>query len=412
MKKRDFIISPTRYALILGLFGILLLSYIARAVPPVIALLYHQQFSRISTSHAQRALHTLRRAVRFDPHNPQYHQTLATALHQLSAEQSSLEESQRMMQHAAASIRQAIMLNPGDPWNYYELGRLEDEQHNCFTLPPEACPAQQYFLYALQKYPGSLFLRGVVASWLYPHDPAHALELIQSFLRRSPESTSPIFDLIWERYPDYETLKRFLPDTPKAIHEFSKFLYQHHLDYASDLEMQRAASPASCDAADVLQRSPDRRVLVLGHDDGSADWRSYLASEDTRIKKTLCLPDDVASYDEAVLQILMNRGVPGDCITDIYVNKELIQPLTHSIPHEPAWNEIPIDISLLHGKRAIHVYVRVRNASASGNYLQIMGDHDTPTARSVFNLDATRDLSLDNGIQQGEYMIRLVLKKH
>ncbi|MCP4396080.1 MAG: hypothetical protein GY801_02045 [bacterium] len=417
MKKQDFTFSRKRYYLLLSLVGLLMLLYLGQAIRPLLALAYHQKFSGIPAEQYRAATQTLETAIRLDRKNPQYHQELGRYLHQFYAGQPSLDAPQRKMgfQEAAASLTTAAILNPGNPWNYYELGRLENYQYGCASQDDEECLTQQYFLSALKKSPGNIFLQGTVSGWLYQHDPARAVQLIQQFLSRYPESTSLLFDVLWHQISDDKVLRSLLPDNPTAILKFSEFLYAHHLDHESEREIQGLTPPThqhDCDSADILQRVSDNRTVELGRDDGSAEWRSYLASEETRIKKSICLPEDMADYDEAVLKILMNSGVPGEFIASFSLNEHLIQRLERSIPYEVSWHEIPFDISLLYGKKKIHFYVRVTNASASGNYLQIMGDRDTPTSQSAFNFGNTEDLSLDEGIQQGEYMIRLVLKKH
>ena len=94
----------------------------------------------------------------------------------------------------------------------------------------------------------------------------------------------------------------------------------------------------------------------------------------------------------------------------IHLDNHLIQSFPHTIAHEPQWYEIPFDPALLLGKSWVSVYIRVRDASAAGNYLQVMGDEHSPTRFSVFNFDTVDDLSFDPEVQTGEFMIRLVLQ--
>ena len=75
------------------------------------------------------------------------------------------------------------------------------------------------------------------------------------------------------------------------------------------------------------------------------------------------------------------------------------------------WYEIPFDIHWLHGKSRISVYIRVSDASQRGNFLQIWGSQKTSTSESMFNFETTEDLSSERGIQTGEYLIRLILRK-
>jgi hypothetical protein len=107
----------------------------------------------------------------------------------------------------------------------------------------------------------------------------------------------------------------------------------------------------------------------------------------------------------------MNNGGASHFSAHFYLDDHLIRRVKTKIPSFAKWYEIPFDIAFLQGKSRVHVYVRVAEASTSGNSLHIWGDQDTPTTRSVFNFDAVDDLSFHNGIQSGEYMIRLILKK-
>jgi hypothetical protein len=107
----------------------------------------------------------------------------------------------------------------------------------------------------------------------------------------------------------------------------------------------------------------------------------------------------------------MNNGGNRHFSVQVSIDDHQIAEYQRTVPRAANWHEIPFDITLLRGKTKITVYIRVLGASKAGNYLQIGGDQDTPTTHSVFNVQTTNDLSPEEGVQTGEYMIRLVLRE-
>ncbi len=294
--------------------------------------------------------------------------------------------------HEAASwLRKAGALDPADPWYFYELGRLSHTRDACLAQQEnrsDRCPAARYFLTALHNAPNNMFLREAVGRWFYDYDRDTAHQLLRKIIAR-------------------ETI--IMPEHPEISHKYSKFLYDIHLDYESDREakhlLHRAALP------NVLRHSPGNQEIELGNDDGTVEWSTRLGSETLRVKKIISLPGNLEKYDSAALKVYMNNGGNEDFIARIGIDDQLIKTYEQTVSRTAQWYEIPFDTSLLQGKSSINVYIRVTDVSAAGNYLQIWGDQDTPTAQSVFNFNTTDDLSFDKGIQTGEYMIRLVLKK-
>jgi hypothetical protein len=129
-----------------------------------------------------------------------------------------------------------------------------------------------------------------------------------------------------------------------------------------------------------------------------------------RVKKEICLPETLESYDTAMLRIFLNHGGNPNFIMQVSLDDQSIKALP-PLPETAQWYEIPLERSLLAGKSLITVYIRISGASEAGNSLQLWGDQDTPTTQSVSNLKTIHDLSSDEGNQTGEYMIRLVLHR-
>ncbi len=238
-------------------------------------------------------------------------------------------------------------------------------------------------------------MRKEVGLWYYHYDPEAAHQLLRALIVRDIANS---------------------PEHLQNTRDFSKFLYEIRMDYESDREAEQALPSKKketepCKANVVAQGSSDHQEIELGNDDGSAEWRTRLVSETLRVKKVICLPEDLDEYNYTAVKIYMNNGGNRDFLTQINIDDYLIKQYHHIVPRTAKWYEISFDKTLLQGKSRITVYIRVTDASETGNYLQIWGDQNTPTTHSVFNFDTTHDLSFDEGIQTGEYMIRLVLKK-
>ena len=390
----------------MSLIGLFMLLYLFQVVRPLIALAYYQKFSVMPAAQYQLVTKTLETTIRFDRKNPQYHSDLGTYLHQFYAEQPSPDELQREMglQQASASLKRAVMLDPGDTWNYYELARLSLSEGDgsdvsaCSSFENlERCLPARYFLTALKKSPHNLFLRRTAGRWLYDIAPENALELLQQFI---PEKHQ---------------------DSQESILDLSKFLYDIRLDYEGDLLYQRllegTTSDTICHSTSIVfpptQGTADQNVIELGSDDGSAEWRTYLASEVVRVKKVICLPDNTEDFSAASLKIFMGNGGNGNFWADITIDTQLIRRYSPyaPVPRNATWHEIPFDPAILKGKSVVGVYIRVSGATSKDNFLQLLGDRDTIRQSSMFNFQETGDLSQDEGVQTGEYMIRLVLKK-
>jgi hypothetical protein len=253
----------------------------------------------------------------------------------------------------------------------------------------------QYFLTALNNAPKNPFLRKTVGRWVYNYEQEAGVSLIRKILAGDEEKV-----LV----------------SPSIARNFSNFLYTIRMDYASDREARHIGRSEEgesepCKIRHVLQRSPDNQNVEFGHDDGSAEWRTRLTSETSRVKKVICLPENLAEYTNAALKIFMNSDGNSNFTAQISIDDHLIKQDHQTMPSIRSWHEIPFDNSILQGKSSINVYVRFAGVPKAGKYLEIWGDQDTPTTQSVLNYNTKDDLSSEEGVQTGEYMIRLVLRK-
>lgn len=416
MKKRALMLPPIVFYGYLLVTGGCLLWYLARVTLSLIA--FASQHGVHSESPSAMAAFT--QAIQYDRNHPDYVSGLASALLQSAATLISPAEAENRanrLHEAETWFQRAVMLDPGNPWNYYELGRIAllypvtsfQKKNSVYW---KETPAGRYFFLALQHAPNNVFLHYVVGGWLYLSYPEQAFALIREFLSRGPSQTLNILEGLWPQIQDYTTLKRFLPENQDVFLQFSQFLYEKTLDYESDLEALRAGALTQiCPPNSVIRRSLDNREIELGNDDGSAEWTTYIAADYVRVQKMICLPQNVDDYQYAALKIFMGGGNKQNFTAVISLNNHEIKRYEQTMPETLAWYEIPFERRLLNGQSEIYVYIRTLGASTAGNYLRIRGDQETPTVNSVFNFLDTHDLSFDRHEQTGEYMIRLVLRK-
>lgn len=416
MKKRALTLPPLVFYGSLFVIGCCLVWYLAKATLSLAAFAVQQRVP----NDPRTAIEVFSQALRYDRNHPDYASGLANAFLKSATSITSAEDPKKRLsgfQQAETWFKRAVMLDPANPWNYYELGRLvlyrsdtsfQDEPQKDW----EDSPVGRYFSLALQKAPNSVFLHHAVGSWLYFSNPEQAFALVRNILSRGPSQTINILTGLWPQIQDYTTLKRFLPENKDVFLQFSQFLYEKALDYESDLEAVRAgALTQTCPANSVIQRSPDNRTIEIGSDDGSAEWTTYLAADYVRVQKMICLPQDIDDYEYAALKLLMGGGYKQDFTVIISLNNHEIIRYEQTLPEPLTWYEIPFDRQLIEGQSKIYVYIRTLGASTSGNYLRIRGDQDRHAETSVFNFLDTDDLSFNRQEQTGEYMIRLVLRK-
>ncbi|GAK57255.1 hypothetical protein U27_04220 [Candidatus Vecturithrix granuli] len=366
------------------------------------------------------AIAAFTQALQYDRNHPDYVSGLAGALLESAVRLTSPADSENRairLEETETWFQRAIMLNPANPWNYYQLGRLELHRssksfQNTIQEDWQDFPTGRYFSLALQNAPNNVFLHYAVGRWLYSHDPEQAFALIRGFLGRGSAQTLNILEGLWPQIQDYAILRRFLPENQDVFLQFSQFLYEKALDYESDLEAICAGVlTQTCPPNVIISRSQDDREIELGNDDGSAEWTTYIAADYVRVQKMICLPQNIDDYQYAALKIFMGGGNKQNFTVVISLNNHEIKRYEQTMPATLTWYEIPFDRRLLDGQSKIYVYMRTLGASTAGNYLRIRGDQETPTVNSVFNFLDTHDLSFDRHEQTGEYMIRLVLRK-
>lgn len=398
MKKHQLTLTPITYYLAISVVGFCLALYLIRAICLLFGVNNYQKFSvnvkdapkpEQAEQRHQSLLNLINQAIRYDRTNPQYWSSLGSYLLEYAAAATDQTQKERNFQDAAQSLKHAALRDPANAWNYYELGRLYARKSPC-PNNGESCLAAQYFLAAFQRAPSSIFMQRAVGRWLYDYDREAAYRLIGEQIVSSLATGSE-------------------PQSPAVKH--AKFLYAIRADDASDLEADPILRPSADCRANIVRQSADGREIELGNDDGSAEWRVRLITDTMRVRKTICLPEPPEDYQTAVLKILMNSGLNRNFTAFVSVDDSLIKRYNANIPLNTDWYEIPFDKNLLTGKSAVNVYIRVTQASSAGNYLQIWGDQHTPATTSVLNFQTTDDLSLDDGVQAGEYMIRLVLRK-
>lgn len=398
--------------LLIGLAGVV--GFMAWCGRPYVAHLWAQHFFETaalttrgydSESVSETAELAINQAIRWDRNHGGYAFALGDFLYQQAVQHgktADIDEYVRLLDEAEEWLNQAVWQDPANPWYYYNLGRVSLLQGTCeqsegaeadFDRMLAVCPTARHYFLALRNAPNNAFLRRFAGGWFYRYDQALAFAMMSRILNVA--NSQP----------------------PSAVEEprmIAQFLYDMHLENESEhWRRQYAVNPlASCERPDVLRTADNLAEIELGSDDGSAEWRAILISDGERVHKEICLPDSIEAYSEGVLKILMNNGGNGNFTAQIVIDETVIHEFTPvlSVPRESAWYDIPFDPQILRGKKRIQVYIRVSGASWSGNYLQIWGDQQTSSGRSTWNLDRSDDLSPDQGLQTGEYLIRLVLK--
>ena len=292
---------------------------------------------------------------------------------------------------AEASLKRAVMLDPANPWHYYALGNLSYRRGDYETGNWQDCPVTRFFSSAFKHAPKNIFFRKTLGAWYYYFD----REFAYSFLEKI-----------------FEDDRRNSGAVKESSRVFAEFLYDVQLDYESDreakfLEQQRSGM---CELKILATESADRQAPELGRDDGSAEWKTALRLEGERVKKEICLPENLAEYQSAAIKILMNRVGKASLNLRLSLDDSQIAVSEELFSQLPEWREIPVDLSLLQGKSVVNVYLRA-DPSSPDSFLEIWGDQETPRSQSTFNFRQTKDLSPDKGRQGGEYMIRLILRK-
>ena len=402
MKKRDLRCSPCCFAAVLGAAGLLILAYLARAVLSLLAVASYQQFEAQTV---QRSIDTLTptelaaaqtaisNAIRFDTRQAHYLATFGSLLTQSAAAIADATERADGFAHAERLLKQAARSDPARPWYFYDLGRFALARQGCRDVRDDTtCPTASYFAAALTAAPTNAFLRNAVSLWFYGQDRAAAFQVMRA------------------------AIARYQADARQALYELAQLLYELKLDYESDQQLAAwsnlttaSVAPSTCQP---LTARDDAATAEFGRDNGTHEWRSVLFREEMRLKKTICVPANLDTYATAALKILLARVGSPEFRVFISVDDQLVATLQQPIPMNTTWTEIPFDLALLRGKRQIHVYLRVsRLIDPATDYFVVWGDADSPNQASVLNFADTDDLTVYEGVQPGEFLIRLALRQ-
>lgn len=412
-----------------GVYGLLLiatvcvLSGIVAVTRTFSAVLSHKNFRTMlafieqgyaSDENHHIALSSAQQAIASDSNNADYHFALGSYLYRHAFDddrQGDVEASRQSLDDAEFWLRNAVMLAPSNPWYYYELGNVGLARGECQPSlqktmhATKPCKTVEYYHVALHNAPMNYFLRRNAGRWLYDYDQEIGLAVLEE-LRQHTYGTEPASHAQWNL-------------------QIGRLLYDLQLDMVSDEYANRAGNAAlakdfECMAVPLdypilrpIEENNPGQEVVFGNDDGTPEWRTHLYSDTMRIRKDICLPDDVQTYTTAALKILMNNGANGAFTARFFIDDHLVKTYSplDPVPRIAAWYEMPVDLELLRDRPMVSVYIRVSGVSNQGNYLQVWGDGDTPNADSVLNFDRTEDLSFHEGIQSGEYMVQLVLRK-
>jgi hypothetical protein len=153
---------------------------------------------------------------------------------------------------------------------------------------------------------------------------------------------------------------------------------------------------------------------------GIRSWRCYLANTYDTIQKIFLIPPDSHQYREVYLKIFMHGALKTNpkekntYMLVIKVNERIAQVMKEGVSSEMGWKYVAIDPNLIKGKDKIMVsFFLTGKPDPTNNYVNFYGEETTVTTkthRSLFN-GSSKDLSPESGLQQGEYLIRLVLRR-
>lgn len=350
---------------------------------------------------SEKPIASIRTAIRYDRNQAEYPYALGTYLlrHLLENRESpNTQVAQHTLNEAEKWLRRAFVLDPANPWYAYELGRLSAYRDDCRshvadTSQTTHCPAVSYYRAALQNAPKHLFLRRAVGQWYRAYDPEEAFRFLRTL--HVNDAPNPA-------------------ETPYILRESAKIWYDLHMDSESDDDLQRQIfhdQPAHERCIPTQISSDPETENEWGHDDGRGEWAAILHTDTARVKKVICLPEDLMEYQTAALKIRMNRVGYETLRITIKIDDQILNFPEQSLNTVPQWHEIPVPLAVLSGKSKVAVYVRCVGSPDAQNALQIWGDRDTVNTQSVFGLNINDDLAPAEGKQAGEYLIRLVLRK-
>ena len=157
------------------------------------AFAYYRQFSTTvsgknnpsseNVSYYNSARDTLKKAIAYDRNHADYRYALGTFLYTDALGRQKTNDTHDFS-NAEHWMQRATLLNPANPWNYYELGRLSHSRGDCFEqqrveAKHQSCTTSRYFIAALQNAPKEIFLRQAVGRWFFTYDHAQGEHLLK-----------------------------------------------------------------------------------------------------------------------------------------------------------------------------------------------------------------------------------------
>jgi tetratricopeptide (TPR) repeat protein len=407
MKIYSLKMSPFVYYCLVFVAGMCVVLYLGHTIKMFLAFRDYQTFTEATLTDKKIADDTHLRqmittAVNTDRNNAEYAHALGRYhLKVVVADQSAttpvpqtqeLDEAERWLQ-------KAVQLDPGNPEYYYHLGRVGYYRGDCLirhdisvTNLGAACSTARYFWAALQNAPKNMFLRKETGQLFCAYNREAAITMMRKLIA--------------------DDTGNFMQNPGQTANEFSRVLYDLHMDYESDLVLERVKPMQLMPSPPTIlaQSDSEGQTYELGDNDGSAEWNTRLVSQTERVKKVIELPKQPEKYDYAALKLFMNRGPEALLEMKIWLDDHLITLPDDLISVVPTWHEVAFDPAILQGKSHLTISIRGENLCEPDNYLQIWGDQDTPTIHSTWGWKSTDDLSAAPGRQRGEYMIRLLVK--
>jgi len=150
----------------------------------------------------------------------------------------------------------------------------------------------------------------------------------------------------------------------------------------------------------------------LRDDSGTPGARSFLGATNTRMKKVLLVPDLAAAKGFGLRFFGSTCGIASDKFSLVVsLNGQAIKTYKGSELNEGGWFETPIPDGLLKPENEV-VFEATGAPNGHPDWFAIKIDTGATTGRSYWSEDDGKtwtkdDLSLDQGTQQGEFMVRL-----
>jgi len=194
------------------------------------------------------AYYNLQKAIRYEPLNADYHSALGDLMLEMAPVLSSNDKKISSYLESLGYYNEAITRCPDRGYFYLKkayvlqlIGRREEAEAALKTavlLSPQTS-ANYYSLANLYISSGR---------------PELALREYKEYLRIEPQETREILQELWDILPDYDTIKKVVPDIIEARREFADFLFEKGLSHAAKEELSIISSqemPLKTDASDA-----------------------------------------------------------------------------------------------------------------------------------------------------------------